>query len=301
MVELAVLFKRFSNNDFIFCHLCNSERLKAVEHFVQRLIWEKEEVERSRSEAINTKKLKPGVSQITRYLQPPADTCYPLEYAFHLLGDVRGKDVLDLGCGSGENTLLLAHRKANVIALDISPDLIDIAKRRMSINKPFSDVKFLTASAHDLPLPDESVDVVFGIAILHHLDMATISAQIMRVLRPGGRAIFQEPVRDSRLLRIVREAIPYKQKDVSSFEYPLCNRDIVILVKPFESYRAKDFQLPFVRLARVLRWHRWVPRLYKADRRLLDRFPALGHYATVRVLELTKAREERPSERTLAG
>lgn len=272
-----------------------------MEHSPQRLIWEKEEVERSRSEALNTKDLKPGASQITRYWQPPADTCYPLEYAFHLLGDVRGKDVLDLGCGSGENTLLLAHRGARVIALDISPDLIDVAKRRLSINRPSSNVRFLTASAHDLPLPDESVDVVFGIAILHHLDMATISAQVMRVLRPGGRAIFQEPMRDSRLLRIVREAIPYKQKDVSSYEYPLCNRDIAVLIKPFENYRAKDFQLPFVRLARVLRWHRWVPPLYRVDRRLLDRYPALGHYATVRVLELTKAREVHPSERTLAG
>ena len=270
--------------------------LDPMGHSVQRLRWEQEEIERSRSEASNTKNLKHRVSEITRYLQPPADTCYPLEYAFHLLGDVRGKDVLDLGCGSGENTLLLAHRKAKVIALDISPDLIHVAKRRMSINAVFNDVEFLTASAHDLPLPNESVDVVFGIAILHHLDMAIISAQVMRVLRPGGRAIFQEPMRDSGMLRIVRKLIPYKQKDVSSYEYPLCNKDIAILVKPFESYRAKNFQLPFMRLARILRWYRWLPRLYKTDRRLLDRYPALGHYATVRVLELTKAREMRQAE-----
>jgi 2-polyprenyl-3-methyl-5-hydroxy-6-metoxy-1,4-benzoquinol methylase len=267
-----------------------------MDHSAQRLRWEQEEVERSRSEASNTKNLKPRVSEITRYLQPPADTCYPLEYAFHLLGDVRGKDVLDLGCGSGENTLLLAHRRAKVIALDISPDLIHVAKRRMSINGVVNDVEFLTASAHDLPLPNESVDVVFGIAILHHLDMATVSAQVMRVLRPGGRAIFQEPMRDSRMLRVVRKLIPYKQKDVSSYEYPLSNKDIAILVQPFESYRAKNFQLPFMRVVRIFRWYRWLPQLYKADRRLLDRYPVLGHYATVRVLELTKAREERPSE-----
>lgn len=261
-----------------------------MDHSIQRQRWEQEEVERSRSEASNTKNLKSRASEITRYLQPPADTCYPLEYAFHLLGDVRGKDVLDLGCGSGENTLLLVHRGANVIALDISPDLIHVAKRRMSISGLVNNVQFLTASAHDLPLPDESMDVVLGIAILHHLDMATISGQVMRVLRPGGRAIFQEPMRDSRLLRILRKLIPYKQKDVSSYEYPLCNKDIAILVKPFENYQAKDFQLPFVRLARILRWHRWLPGIYKADRRLLDRYPGLGHYATVRVLELTKAR-----------
>src|ERR1700694_2642909 len=62
------------------------------------------EVERSASEASKVV-LKPMErDQIDRYLNPPADTPYGLEYAFHLLGDVRGKTVLDLGCGTGENT-----------------------------------------------------------------------------------------------------------------------------------------------------------------------------------------------------
>ena len=45
-------------------------------------------------------------------------------------------------------------------------------------------------------MPDASVDVVFGIAILHHLDLPQAAREVWRILKPGGRAIFQEPVRN---------------------------------------------------------------------------------------------------------
>ena len=84
---------------------------------------EQSEIERSARAAANTTALRHHVSQIVRYIDPPADTAYPLEYAYHILGDVRGKTVLDFRCGWGENTLLLLHRHARVIALDISAAL----------------------------------------------------------------------------------------------------------------------------------------------------------------------------------
>src|SRR5262245_59076354 len=55
-----------------------------------------------------------------RYQAPPADTPFAIEYSYNLLGDVRGKDVLELGCGDGENTVLLAHRGARVCGVDVS-------------------------------------------------------------------------------------------------------------------------------------------------------------------------------------
>src|SRR5262245_49013006 len=55
-----------------------------------------------------------------RYQAPPADTAFAIEYSYNLLGDVKGKDVLELGCGDGENTVLLAHRGARVCGVDVS-------------------------------------------------------------------------------------------------------------------------------------------------------------------------------------
>ena len=87
------------------------------------------EVERSAAEATKTV-LSPV--EVDRYLDPVANTPYPLEYAFFLLGDVRGKTVLDLGCGTGENVILLVKRGAVVIGMDISPGLIDLARQRVN-------------------------------------------------------------------------------------------------------------------------------------------------------------------------
>jgi len=69
--------------------------------------------------------------QVSRYLAPPSTTPFALEYAFHLLGDVAGKAVLDLGCGTGENLIPLIQRGACTIGIDTSPDLIRLAARRV--------------------------------------------------------------------------------------------------------------------------------------------------------------------------
>ena len=70
------------------------------------------EIERSASEAAKVVLRPVDRNEIDRYLDPPADTIYGLEYAFYLLGDVRGKTVLDLGCGTGENIVPLIERGA---------------------------------------------------------------------------------------------------------------------------------------------------------------------------------------------
>src|SRR5579863_1150906 len=81
------------------------------------------EVERSAAEARRAV-LVPA--EVERYLDPPADCLYGLEYAFYLLGDIRGKTVLDLGCGNGEKLPPLIKRGAHVIGMDISPELVDL-------------------------------------------------------------------------------------------------------------------------------------------------------------------------------
>jgi ubiquinone/menaquinone biosynthesis C-methylase UbiE len=51
-------------------------------------------------------------------------------------------------------------------------------------------VEYIIGSAHDVPLPDDSVDVVFGMAILHHLDLESSAREVKRVLRKGGAQSF---------------------------------------------------------------------------------------------------------------
>ena len=225
---------------------------------------------------------------VKRYLGPPQNTIYPLEYAFHLLGDIRGKTVLEYGCGDGPNLIVLSRRGANVIGLDISAELLALAKQRLIANE-CNGAMLVLGSGHALPLPDASVDVVFGISILHHLDLELASREVRRVLKDGGRAIFLEPLRNSILLARVRKLFP-KRRGASEFERPLTDDEIRDFAGPCE-YRSRMFHLVLSRLANKLPVLK-SPTLnmcQHVDATLLRVFPSLTHYASINVFQIERA------------
>jgi ubiquinone/menaquinone biosynthesis C-methylase UbiE len=251
---------------------------------------EQAEILRSAREAKanrNTSHLLVRAETIARYRAPPETTVFPLEYAFHLLGDVRGKTILEYGCGDGENTVVLANRGAKIIALDISAELLAIARKRLEVNC-CGDVNLLIGSAHGLPLPNESVDIIFGMAILHHLELDLAAREVLRVLRKGGRAIFEEPTRNSKLVTKLRGLFP-QRAGVSPFERPLTTREMKEFAAPCR-YQAKTFHLLFSTLASLVpRWKGQAMRLSaRVDAHLLRLFPALDHYGTITVFQMVK-------------
>lgn len=253
--------------------------------------WERVEIERSEAEARHQdlSNLKADAAQIARYKNPPADTLYPLEYAYHLLGDVSGKTVFDFGCGNGENTILLAGRGARVLSMDISAASVAVAEKRMEMNGMKNDAEFFTGSAHDISLPDESIDVVFGMAILHHLDLKLAAREVFRVLKPTGRAIFSEPVRNSKFVWFVRNLIPYQAPDTSPYERPLTDAELEEFARPFSSYKSRAFAMPYLNLTKLFTENEMLLRpIRRFDQKLLKAVPPMENYATVRVVEMTK-------------
>src|SRR6202171_1203738 len=73
--------------------------------------------------------LDPAV--LERYRTP--GNMYPKEYCFRLLGDLRDKTILDVGCGEGEDGMILAKLGARVTGLDVSPAAIELAKQRAQV------------------------------------------------------------------------------------------------------------------------------------------------------------------------
>jgi len=122
------------------------------------------------------------------------DTVFPIEYAFHLLGDVRGKTVVDLGCGDGQNTIILASLGARVLSVDISGKNLELTRQRAIANGVAGRVGLLHSDAGAIPIDAGSADAVLGAAILHHVDPIRAARQIRRVLKPGGVAVFQEAI-----------------------------------------------------------------------------------------------------------
>lgn len=253
--------------------------------------WEQAEISRSSTEA---SRVAPGIRPtpagiLARYARATLDTPFPLEYAYALAGDVKGLHVLDYGCGTGADSVLLAARGAHVSAMDISPDLLALASRRAELDHQQHAIVPLCGSAHAIPLPDASVDLVFGNAILHHLDLALTAGEVHRVLKPGGRAIFKEPIRDSRTLAAIRRVIPYRTPDVSPFERPLRRDELGAFASRFARWHSRDFELPFVPLGRLARLPRSAQRrLQKMDARLLQQWPKLGHFASIQVFEVVR-------------
>lgn len=244
------------------------------------------EIQRSAIDAASRKGtlLVPAL-HFARYTHPHPNTPFFLEYCFHLLEGVQGKHVLDFGCGAGENSLLLAARGAHVTGIDISPDLIEIAKQRLALNHQTAE--FRVASVYDTGLPNGSVDVVFCMAILHHLEIERAQREILRVLKPGGILIMQEPVRDSRIYDFLRRLIPHSMHDNSEFERPLTKMELDSFCAGFQCQRRRRFRLPFVALAIMLGVAKG--RAWRLDRWILDKMPILGRLATVEVRKLQRA------------
>jgi ubiquinone/menaquinone biosynthesis C-methylase UbiE len=201
--------------------------------------------------------------------------------------------VLDLGCGDGVDVVTLALRgAAGVIGCDISPDLVAVAQRRVATNcthEQAQRVDLRVGSAYALPVDDKSVDIVMGIAILHHLDLELAAREVQRVLKPGGRAIFLEPIRNSAFVRFVRRVIPYATPDVSPEEHPLTDAQLDAFTQTagFVTVRSKVFMLPTSNLLKVIPWFatQTVHARHHWDAWLLRWFPLLRPYASLRVLE----------------
>jgi ubiquinone/menaquinone biosynthesis C-methylase UbiE len=103
---------------------------------------------------------------------------------------VAGARVLELGCGTGKNSEWLAARASELVALDFSPGMLDVARRRVRSER----VRFVE---HDItrpwPIEPSSVDVVVGNLVLEHVrDLGPIYAEAARVLRPSGELFFCE-------------------------------------------------------------------------------------------------------------
>lgn len=114
---------------------------------------------------------------------------YPREAVAWLLGDIgelqqhdaRQSDVADIGAGTGKLTGVLVDLGAHVVAVDPSADMLRVLRQH------FPAVRALEGSAESIPLPESSVDLVTFAQAWHWVDVEAASAEVLRILRPGGR------------------------------------------------------------------------------------------------------------------
>jgi 2-polyprenyl-3-methyl-5-hydroxy-6-metoxy-1,4-benzoquinol methylase len=127
----------------------------------------------------------------TRLVDFPDPNSPVFRRALQHFGDVRGKTLIDLGCGSGASALFFASMGARVIAIDLSPKAIDNLKR-YCVDHQIDNIEPRVVSAQDIA-SIEGADFVFGSMILHHIEpFAQFAGALRHAVKPGGKAFFWE-------------------------------------------------------------------------------------------------------------
>jgi len=123
--------------------------------------------------------------------------------AMAAMGDVRGLRVLDYGCGYGGLGMFLALRGAEVWGFDLSRPAVEVANRTAVVYDVAA--QFAEMDAGDLAYADDFFDLVVGFGVLHHvIKYPRAGSELLRVVKPGGRAVFHETLWDNPLINFAR-------------------------------------------------------------------------------------------------
>jgi ubiquinone/menaquinone biosynthesis C-methylase UbiE len=144
-------------------------------------------------------------------------------YRSRVLEDVSDKRVLEYGCGTGSAAFDIGRLGGRAVGIDISPVAISLATKQAQEQGIADNVEFVVMNAEKLQFPDASFDRVCGSGIIHHLDIGRALPEIARVLRPGGRAVFTEPLGHNPVINAYRRLTP-ELRTVD--EHPLLRKDI---------------------------------------------------------------------------
>jgi ubiquinone/menaquinone biosynthesis C-methylase UbiE len=208
-----------------------------------------------------------------------------------------GAKLLDFGSGPGENALRFSHLGYSVEGFDICEANIVVSRKLFKKYGKSESGNFQVSTAENLPYPSEYFDFIAGIDILHHVDVKKSLNECRRVLRPGGVAIFREPIevplldwiRNTFIVRAFAPKTKSLDLHITEDERKLNRTDIQIIQEVFPNVQYLHFFL-FARFDKFYRKgsdaHPSI--LEKLDHGLLRLFPFLKAFGGVRLIILKK-------------
>ena len=216
------------------------------------------------------------------YDNPKLQYHYDRDWAFFSLFPRAGNfRFLELGCGNGCLSRFFIRRGIEVHSLDISMAYCRFIRLSDSRTEP------ARSCAEILPYKDNTFDIVTAFVALHHFNLNLCLYEIYRVLKPDGRAIFIEPLSNSRLLYTLRQLFPIKDNE-SPGGGGLHSKELALKLKSagFE-FEIEEYEL-FTRLERLPLIRHLQRGLRKFDYFIFTINPSLRRFARTAVIEIKK-------------
>lgn len=169
---------------------------------------------------VTDQSVQPGTPEFFEHIRPwmnPYKFPWIMERIDREAKLLKGKHLLEIGCGMGYDSLEFLKRGVRVTATDLTPNAVAITRRHFELEKvQAEDIR--TANVLDLPFPDGTFDAVWANGVLHATgDTHRAIQEARRVLKPDGRAIishfYRKPSWMYAINRLGRENIEYKKED----------------------------------------------------------------------------------------
>jgi ubiquinone/menaquinone biosynthesis C-methylase UbiE len=129
-------------------------------------------------------------------------------YHGYLIGQLpaRCQHTLEIGCGTGQFSRLLAQRTEKVLAIDLSPQMI---RRAQENSKRYPNIEFINGDVLTYHWPDNEFDCIATLTTIHHLPIDTILRKISQSLKPGGIFLCLDLYQRSNLTDLLFDSVAY--------------------------------------------------------------------------------------------
>ena len=146
-------------------------------------------------------------------------------------------NILDYGCGIGSSLKkVIEYNPKKITGIDISD--VSIQKAKKTIKATNSNINLLVDNCEKTKFDDNTFDIVYGTGILHHLNIEICLKEIHRILKPGGKFLFIEPLGTNPLINFYRRFTP---KSRSIDEHPLIEKDFNLIKNKFVNSKVKYY------------------------------------------------------------
>ncbi len=230
----------------------------------------------------------------------------PLDAYYSIFGAIReefrnrlqtyavAKDALECGCGVNSYATELAPKLRRLSGIDISDEAVRQSVE-MAKAKGLANCAFKVMNAEQLEFANHSFDLVFGVGIIHHLDLPVFYSEAARVLKPSGKMLFMEPLGYNPFINIYRKLTP---KLRTPDEHPLLKKDLKLIKKSFDHLGISYyhfFTLLAVPFRNTMVFHPLLKCLQGVDDFMFRHVPGFKYLAWYVIIEAGEPKKNAPS------